>query len=131
MPSRFYGNAEGQRLKAKDLRGRRNLKTDQRFSENLRVRCTTHHDWECPQRWLQLPFLVLEEFHLPQALLRLCPRFVRPAKVLFPVLREHFVSAFHFLDHLVFLPDSSLSPLRTVRQSIETRNGTVGLRKFG
>src|ERR1700743_2227924 len=46
-----------------------------------------------------LAFVVFEEFHLAQPLLRLCARLVRPAKIFTLLLRYHFVARFYFFYH--------------------------------
>jgi hypothetical protein len=44
-------------------------------------------------------FVVLEEFHLTQPLLRFFLRLVRPAKVPFAILGENLIATCNFLDH--------------------------------
>jgi hypothetical protein len=44
-------------------------------------------------------FLMLEIFHLPQPLQSLVPSFVRPPKILLPILGKHPIPAFNFLNH--------------------------------
>jgi hypothetical protein len=47
----------------------------------------------------ELALAVLEEFHVPQTLLGFCLTLVWSAQVL-PLLRHHFVAAFHLFDHI-------------------------------
>src|SRR5271155_4705283 len=46
-----------------------------------------------------LAFVVLEEFHLAQALLGLFARLVRPAQIFAFLLGHNFVPGLHFFDH--------------------------------
>src|SRR5271163_1253341 len=46
-----------------------------------------------------LAFVVFEEFHLAQALLRLFARLVRPAEIFALLFGNHFVAAFYSFDH--------------------------------
>src|SRR3984885_8816619 len=48
-----------------------------------------------------LALVVLEKFHLAQALFGFCARLVRAAKVFAFLLRDHFVAVFYFLDHML------------------------------
>src|ERR1700689_1198571 len=50
---------------------------------------------------LLLALVVLEEFHLAQALFGFCARLVRATEVFAFLLRDHFVAVFYFLDHML------------------------------
>src|ERR1700691_6812881 len=50
---------------------------------------------------LLLALVVLEEFHLAQALFGFCARLVRAAEIFAFLLRDHFVAFFYFFDHVL------------------------------